>query len=484
MYSIFRTQFNMNKPSHQPAPKLQELRFGTAVGSLLVAAGLSSILIACGGAGDVEQEQQDAAAEVQSEVDVNASEVDVDAEDDGRATAAAVVAVSDKPVGFAAGVTGGGGRSVVRVTTAAQLKHELCHSPSAKGDICNDHEPRTIEVSGMIDFTNSEGTASADGCFASALCTAPGAKNEVTLIITESERPRCDNKPGRGKYSYSVAGVQGLTIGSNKTVVGIGKNSGLKGKGVMLKNNVSNIIIRNLSFTDINAGKVFGADAITIKDATRVWIDHNYFARIGRQMIVTGTGSGLDAVDDLTISNNEFDGRSEYACDGRHYWNVLLVGNGQMTFSGNWFHHFAGRAPKFNSGKGLQVHLVNNYFDNAGTHGHALEYSERVQVLAEGNYFNSVGYPVDKPPAKPGQLYGIYSQNAASKASCTNAIGRICSGNIVTPPPTANHMVQDSAALNAMKPLKASLVKSYSATNVPDTVRAKAGVGKVAALNR
>lgn len=64
----------------------------------------------------------------------------------------------------------------------------------------------------------------------------------------------------------------GITVGSNKSLVG--KNSAtIKGKGIRM-NSVSNIIIQNVAFTDINPKYVWGGDAITLDDTDMVWIDH------------------------------------------------------------------------------------------------------------------------------------------------------------------------------------------------------------------
>jgi pectate lyase len=149
--------------------------------------------------------------------------------------------------------------------------------------------------------------------------------------------------------------------------VGLGNAAGLKGKGLYIGSSASNIIIRNLSFTDINEGIVWAGDAITIDNASKIWIDHNYFARIGRQMIVTGWGTATAT----TISNNFFDGQSEYGhdCDDRHYWVLLLNGDKQeITLFGNRFHRTSGRVPETGmpeGGTGGIIHIVNNlYTDN------------------------------------------------------------------------------------------------------------------------
>ena len=62
-----------------------------------------------------------------------------------------------------------------------------------------------------------------------------------------------------------------ISIGSNKSVIGVGSTAKLTGNGFNI-NAQSNVIVRNLYI-----GFVEGNDGITIQKSTRVWIDHNEF---------------------------------------------------------------------------------------------------------------------------------------------------------------------------------------------------------------
>lgn len=375
-------------------------------------------------------------------------------------------------------VTGGEGGEVVTVTTAADLARQLCRS--SWGGICTDSDKRVIQVKGVIDLTDKT-TVQADGCRATVdHCNAPQIP-EVTLIVDERNRGHCAGKEVR-KYNYFQSGVTGLLVGSNKTVIGLGRTSGLKGRGLLLQGKVNNIIIRNLAFTDINAGYVFGGDAIKLFDASGVWIDHNYFARIGRQMISTSaSGTDQPASTDVTISNNDFDGRSQYSsdieCSGKHYWGVMIAGTGRLTFVTNWLHDFGGRWPKLTADKHQAVaQVVNNLFENSSPRGSALQYSGAgLRVLAEGNYFSNVADPVAAGDHYGAQLFGLYAQTTAAQNLCKANIGRICSGNIANPKDNDGTMVQDTAAIQAMQPYTYGLVTSYPAVDMPDTVKANAG---------
>lgn len=74
--------------------------------------------------------------------------------------------------------------------------------------------------------------------------------------------------------SYDNAGVLGITVTSNKSLVGkSGSAATIKGKGIRIVE-ASNVIIQNVAFTDINPKYVWGGDAVTLDSTDMVWIDH------------------------------------------------------------------------------------------------------------------------------------------------------------------------------------------------------------------
>jgi pectate lyase len=442
----------------------------------LVAIALVASIPACGG-GRAANSEPAAAAAVTSVGSPSVPPAD-DAPSGSAATAA--------PMGFAAAVTGGAGGEEVTVSTPDQLVHELCRTTGSAG--CTDNAPRTIKIASTIDFSSASlvpvaGCLTPNAAAPDKVCPAP-KQREIMLTAQDWQKPYCEGQP-TSTYAYDPVGTGGIRVGSNKTLLGVGASAGIKGRGLLLKQGVANVIIRNLSITDINEGKVWGGDALTITDASGVWIDHNRFARIGRQFLVTGDGSANPKVDNLTISNNEFDGRSGYSidCNGRHYWNILLYGNGRVTMVGNWLHDFDGRAPKIVSlDTGAIVQVVNNLFENSG--GHALDYEgDPTRVLLEGNQFLDVPLPIagSGDPAHRGQLFGFYEHTAATTAACNAALGRPCNANLASPAPTArnNHIIQDGGAIDAMKSEATRIVTPYPTADVPATVRARAGVGKI-----
>ncbi|KAL4171402.1 hypothetical protein KRP22_009497 [Phytophthora ramorum] len=172
------------------------------------------------------------------------------------------------------------------------------------------------------------------------------------------------------KITYDLAATKNpLIVSSNKTLRGLGTNGVIKGKGLWLRGN--NIIIQNIHITELNPHLIWGGDAIYIQGLDggktpmeRVWLDHVKISNLGRQMIATGSAS----VKSMTISNCEFDGRTQYSatCDGNHYWTFLFLGTQtQVSLVNNYVHNTSGRSPKV--GGSSVVHAANNYwYSNTG----------------------------------------------------------------------------------------------------------------------
>ncbi|CEJ58854.1 putative pectin lyase B [Penicillium brasilianum] len=317
---------------------------------------------------------------------------------------AAAVSVSGAAEGFAKGVTGGGSATAVYPSTTSELVSYL-----------GDDEARVIVLTKTFDFRNTEGTTTGTGC-------APwGTASACQVAIDQNSW--CENYESSApsvSVSYDNAGVLGITVASDKTLIGSGSAGIIKGKGLRIVSGASNIIIQNIAITDINPKYVWGGDAITIDNSDMVWIDHVTTARIGRQHIVLGT----DASKRVTISNSFIDGTSTYSatCDGYHYWGIYLDGsNDYVTLKGNYIYKTSGRAPKV-QGSTL-LHAVNNYwYDNSG---HAFEIGSGGYVLAEGNVFQNIDTVVESPVS--GSLFT--SPSTSANKACSNYLGRVCQVN-------------------------------------------------------
>jgi pectin lyase len=383
--------------------------------------------------------------------------------------------VAAAPVGFGSGTTGGQGGTVVTVSTPQQLSQALCGS--YVGSTCTDNTPRIIQLSTVIDFRASEGTTTALGCtYSSNSCTSATGKQERIL----DWNGYCSGKQTYN-ITYDTAGGHALSIGSNKTIIGIGTGAGIKGKGLYIGNATSNVVIRNLSITDINEGVIWAGDGITIDNGTNIWIDHNYFARIGRQMIVTGWGTAKG----VTISNNFFDGQSEYGhfCNDRHYWVMLLNGDKEeITVFANRFHRTSGRSPESGmpqGGTGGVIHLVSNLYTDNYYLGEIANQS--VNTLMEANYFTpSSNYFFAVQSANTTDL--LYAPLDATLAStdttCHQVLGRACVPNYSNTAPASfrlNTTVTNALNANAVWRGKTGSLIPIPYANVSSYVTAHAG---------
>ena len=218
-----------------------------------------------------------------------------------------------------------------------------------------------------------------------------------------------------------------------------------------------------------------GGDAIQLVGTNDIWIDHNKFSLIGRQMIVTG----YDAAGKVTISNNEFDGVTSWSasCNGEHYWTMLFLGDQDyITLSNNYVHDVSGRAPKVGGSGSITMHAVNNYFENIG--GHDFDVAEGGNVLIEGNVFKSSKQPITAASASDGgSLFNVPSTSSAS--TCTSYLGRACVANELTD----SGDFGSYTSTNPLSALKAAggAIDAVDVSTVAKSVLASAGVGKVSA---
>ncbi|KAF2018379.1 polysaccharide lyase family 1 protein [Aaosphaeria arxii CBS 175.79] len=318
----------------------------------------------------------------------------------------ATYAVVGKPEGFATGVTGGGSAACQIPSGIAQLKSWLADSTA-----------RCIVLDKEFNFKGSEGTTKEKGCRpASNKCPGNGGQDAI------NKASWCTNgNAGAGvttiDVTYDTAGVSGLLVGSNKSLIGVGAKGVIRGKGLRIANGAKNVIIQNIHITELNPQYIWGGDAIAVDGSDLVWVDHCKFSLIGRQMFVLGNG----ASNRVTLSNNEFDGNTKWSatCDGRHYWGIYLTGSSDLvTMKGNYIHHTSGRSPKI--GGNTLVHAVNNYFhDNTG---HAFDNgASGGKVVAEGNVFQNVKTPLLE---NKGQFFG--SPSTGANAVCSANLGHAC----------------------------------------------------------
>ena len=323
-------------------------------------------------------------------------------------------AITNKPHGFAAGVTGGGSAPPV----VPQNIHEL-------EKLLTDASPRVIHLNRVYDFRGSAGICTnCKGCIPDTYAKCP-SKGQLAI---DNGQGWCNGRPAHA-VTYDKAGLTSIRIGSNKTIIGITPDAGIRGKGLLVAHQ-KNVIMHNFRIDEINPAFIWGGDGVTLRDTDLVWIDKITFSMIGRQFIVTG----YQSAGRVTISNCFFDCQTKWSatCDDSHYWTVLGYGRGdQVTFSGNLMKHCSGRSPRIASpdskASGTTWHVVNTVF-KLNT-GHALDMDPYISALIEGNVFTDVAQTC-LHEATPGRAFAPSDKSVCTQ--CQGQLGRDCQPNAYT----------------------------------------------------
>lgn len=184
-------------------------------------------------------------------------------------------------------------------------------------------------------------------------------------------------------YVIKVSGTISLSgmnkVASNKTIIGVGSSGKITGGGFTL-NGVSNVIIRNLTFTNASD------DSINLQDSTHnVWLDHNDLSNGYDGLIDIKRGS-----DFVTVSWNHFHDHDKTALLGHSDDNGSEdTGHLRVTYVHNWFDGTTQRHPRVRFGN--VVHVLNNYYnDNSG---YGIASTCNAGVYSERNYFENVDHP-------------------------------------------------------------------------------------------
>jgi pectate lyase len=185
-----------------------------------------------------------------------------------------------------------------------------------------------------------------------------------------------------------------VRIASNKTVLGVGSNSGLTGCGLNMKG-VNNVIVRNMKIAKVPAGNGNG-DAIHIESSTHLWIDHNDLS--------SDTTHGTDfydglldithAADFITVSWNVLHDHIKCSLLGHSDSNASEdTGHLRVTYHHNAFLDCQQRNPRVRFGN--PVHVFNNYYFHSveASSSYGIATTENAGVLVEGNYFENVAAP-------------------------------------------------------------------------------------------
>jgi len=349
------------------------------------------------------------------------------------------------------GVTGGAAavaEQVYIVTNRAELIAALNNGvPSSTSPSTPSNEPKIIFVSGTID-------ANVDDNNQPLACT-DYYRNGYTLesfLATYDPSVWGRTAPTGELEAARVASQQAqqarvrIRVGSNTTIVGLGKNATIKGAWLDIRgtsgvaNSRSNIIIRNLTFRDTYdcfpqwspTDGTLGSwnaqyDSVSLRDANNVWIDHNTFedrataddTQPNHFGVLYQVHDGLvditNASDLVTVSWNRFVNHDKAMLIGSSDSAVADRGKLRVTLHHNLFKDVGQRAPRVRFG---QVHLYNNYYDITDTTHYQYSWGVGIEsaIYAEENFF------LANRTTTPDQVLGRFNGTAIS-ASGTLIVG-------------------------------------------------------------
>ncbi len=208
-----------------------------------------------------------------------------------------------------------------------------------------------------------------------------------------------------------------IKVGSNTTIVGLGKKAELRGAWLDLRGTTSvpaqNIIIRNITFqdtydcfpqwspTDGELGSWNALyDSISLRNTEHVWVDHNtfrdketadedlphYFGVL--YQVHDGLLDITNASDFVTVSWNRFKDHDKVMLIGSSDSATADRGKLKVTLHHNLFDNVGQRVPRVRFG---QVHIYNNYYKIEKMPNYVYSWGVGIEsaIYAENNFFKT-----------------------------------------------------------------------------------------------
>ncbi len=272
------------------------------------------------------------------------------------------------PIGFAAGTTGGGSLTPVVASTADEIVSAL------KSD-----DPKVVVVpEGSLDVRRmGDDVTHTEAC--------PTACPDGTGMLTYNLLP--DDQTCPTDTVPETRDERRIKIGSNTTLVGLGRGAALLGGSLDVAGS-KNVIVRNFVLYGVNPSLIEAGDGISIDEGSDgVWVDHATFWRVSDGFI-----DSTSAATNLTFSWVRNEGDNQAACQGQHPRSNQLT-NTTATIHHSLWEHVNGRAPVATQ-SASQVHLFNNVVSDDV--GYAVGAACGARVLVEGSVFDNVNVWTDK----------------------------------------------------------------------------------------
>jgi pectate lyase/pectin methylesterase-like acyl-CoA thioesterase len=226
--------------------------------------------------------------------------------------------------------------------------------------------------------------------------------------------PRGPLEEARQRSAKKQAQVVVLRVPSRTTLIGVGAGAGFV-NGTLFLDKVSDVIVRKLHFSDAfdhfplwdpndNASGEWNSeyDNLTLRGATRVWVDHCTFddgerpdlrARVLLGKHLQHHDGLLDITQQsnhVTVSWNHFRRHDKTSLVGSSDGQKLDEGRLKVTFHHNLWEQTKERSPRVRYG---QVHVYNNLYigrtDELHPYGYSLGLGFRSRIVSERNVWET-----------------------------------------------------------------------------------------------
>jgi pectate lyase len=263
-----------------------------------------------------------------------------------------------------------------------------------------------------------------------------GQGGTTVTVTTQADLERY--AAATGAYTVKVAATinispkgKEISVGSDKTIIGVGTSGQIVGGGFFLGAGTNNVIIRNLTIRDTlmadddPGDDAYDYDGIQMDTASDVWIDHNRIYNMNDGLI----DSRKDTTN-LTVSWNELGPGNKSFGIG---WTTNVTS--RITIHHNWIHGTNQRNPSTDNV--ALAHLYNNYLQDISGYGNYSRGSTK--MVLENSYFDSVNDPYY--PDATAQL----RQSGSICVDCTG--DRVTSGSAFTPSDYYSYTLDAASAL-------------------------------------
>jgi pectate lyase len=278
-------------------------------------------------------------------------------------------------IGFGSGTSGGSGATPVTVRTWSDLKAAAQEASS----------PAVILLpEGVHDFRGAPRNQPA----CPSACTDKPTMTEYTVLV--------GSETCAAALVAETRDERTLVLGSNKTIVGLGRGAALQGVSLDFGSS-SNTIVRNVALFDVNPALIEAGDGFSLGGTNRVWLDHCTAKWISSTFTNIGAGA-----ENVTLSWMHFDGVTPYECDGERTLAVTVNG-GTATIHHSFFDHVESHSPTVQNAP-ARVHLFDNLMSDNPSY--AVESECGSQVLMQANTFQRVATPTERDTCVDGGVLG------------------------------------------------------------------------------